>query len=336
MLKRNDGYTLVELIVVMAVGILIFSAAATLLVLGIRIYGNSSRILMQQKELQLVTEVMANAVAEEAADWTEDGSGLVNQDGETVLCLVGSEIEVRGTSVLDKVSDLKITSSGQLVTITITMDSGHTYETSVYCRLMEISEETEGEPALTEGDAALVTAYAERNYQEVLAFAVEHQDNPEGVSEFLALLASQYGSRGRILDDAGQPTGEYFSQWYIGSYEDNPGWNADTPWCACYLSWAMARCGGLAEVPRYANVDTFWVDQVTSGNWSKAGPVPGDIIFFDWIDDGDYDPQHVGAVIAVSDGFVYTIEGNSGGRVTVCRYDAEDPGILGYGKLQWK
>ena len=36
-LKQNDGFTLVELVIAMATGVLIFSAAATLLLLGLRI-----------------------------------------------------------------------------------------------------------------------------------------------------------------------------------------------------------------------------------------------------------------------------------------------------------
>ena len=181
-----------------------------------------------------------------------------------------------------------------------------------------------------------MAAYGSRNYQEVLTFAVNSGENPEPVAEFLEILASQYGSRGQILNEAGESTGEYFSQWYIGGYEENPGWSEETPWCGCYLSWAMAQCSGLEEVPRFANVDKFWVEFVTKRNWSASDPVPGDIVFFDWIEDEHYDPQHVGAVLAVLDGWVYTVEGNSGGRVAVCRYTLEDPGILGYGKLNWK
>ena len=34
--------------------------------------------------------------------------------------------------------------------------------------------------------------------------------------------------------------------------------------------------------------------------------------------------------------FLYTIEGNSGGRVAVQRYLLSDPRIVGYGVLKWK
>ena len=50
---------------------------------------------------------------------------------------------------------------------------------------------------------------------------------------------------------------------------------------------------------------------------------------------GGSDPAHVGAVLYVENGWVYTIEGNSGGRVAVQRYALSDPRIVGYGLLDW-
>ena len=52
--------------------------------------------------------------------------------------------------------------------------------------------------------------------------------------------------------------------------------------------------------------------------------------------DGVKDPDHVGAVLCVEGNFLYTIEGNSGGRVAVQRYLLSDPRIVGYGVLKWK
>ena len=77
-----------------------------------------------------------------------------------------------------------------------------------------------------------------------------------------------------------------------------------------------------------------------SGKWrapndEKNKPIPGDYVFFDW--DRDNDPDHVGAVLCVDEnGYLYTIEGNSGGRVAVNCYPKNDPRIVGYGVLNWK
>ena len=73
--------------------------------------------------------------------------------------------------------------------------------------------------------------------------------------------------------------------------------------------------------------------------WRERGdannmPIPGDYVFFDW--DGGTDPDHVGAVLCVEGDFLYTIEGNSGGRVALNCYPKNDPRIMGYGVLNWK
>ena len=41
-------------------------------------------------------------------------------------------------------------------------------------------------------------------------------------------------------------------------------------------------------------------------------------------------------MLCVEGNSLYTIEGNSGGRVAVQRYLLSDPRIVGYGVLNWK
>ena len=60
-------------------------------------------------------------------------------------------------------------------------------------------------------------------------------------------------------------------------------------------------------------------------------PSPGDIIFFDWGDDGSID--HVGIVEYVEDGEVHTVEGNSGDRVRRRNYMCGSQEIYGYGLM---
>ena len=335
MMKKNDGFTLVELLVTIVVGTLVTAAASTLLLLGMRISAQASRLALDQYSAQLVMDVMGNIISQEATSVSTGDIWTVSKKNgdETIVLASYSDgvVSLMGNPLLEEVESSKASlpeDNPQLLIIEIKMADGREYTTSIYCRLLSTSP--------SGGDSDLQTAFSQRNYEEVLTFALENGENPPPVTEFLTILASQYGSRGQILDEAGEGTGEYFSQWYIGSYEDNPGWSRETPWCACYLSWAMARTEGLETAPRFASVDHFWVDFVTEQNWSARNPSVGVIIFFDWQDDGAYDPEHVGAVIAVTEEWIYTIEGNSGNRVAVCRYEPEDPGILGYGKLNWK
>ena len=58
-------------------------------------------------------------------------------------------------------------------------------------------------------------------------------------------------------------------------------------------------------------------------------PAPGDLIFFDWGHDGSI--NHVGIVTSVSDGKVYTIEGNSTDMVRRNDYSLNSSSIYGYG-----
>lgn len=331
MFKRNEGYTLVELLVVIVVGTLITAAASALLLTGMRINKRSNDLAIQQNTTRMLMEVMAEIAAEEGYGLTPGDSWSITngeKPAQSVVSFREGAIWLRNTELLTGVAESSASRSDKLVTITIKMEDGQEYSTSVYCRFLG---ETPPDSA-----SAMGVAYTERNDQQVLSYALEAKENPANVREFLTVLASQYGSRGQILNADGTGTGEYFSEWYIGSYEDNPGWDESTPWCACYLSWALDQCDGLWDTPRYANVDTWWTDVVTGKTWTASNPRVGDIVFFDWIVDETYNPQHVGAVLAVEDGWIYTIEGNSGNRVTLCRYEADDPCILGYGQPEWK
>ena len=67
------------------------------------------------------------------------------------------------------------------------------------------------------------------------------------------------------------------------------------------------------------------------GQFQDASYVPaaGDIIFFDWENDGTID--HVGIVESVTDGVVNTIEGNSGDICARRSYSMGSDSIYGYG-----
>ena len=156
--------------------------------------------------------------------------------------------------------------------------------------------------------------------------------------QFLQTLANQYDSRGEIK---GGSDYTYFSEWYIDNYESHPGWNQYTPWCGCFLSWAadQQKASIIGAPPRFADVDEGMKGFKDSRMWRERGdtnnmPIPGDYVFFDW--DGGSNPDHVGAVLCVEGNFLYTIEGNSGGRVAVNRYPLSDKRIVGYGVLNWK
>ena len=60
---------------------------------------------------------------------------------------------------------------------------------------------------------------------------------------------------------------------------------------------------------------------------------PGMIIFFDWLEDGKRDGHgdHVGIVTKVSNGRIYTVEGNNNDAVAKNSYPVGSKSILGFG-----
>ena len=232
--------------------------------------------------------------------------------------------------LLDNLRGAQVILDGSLVTFTFAT-AAHSYSTSVFCRTgIEVDSvgKVEAQEKLTLPDPTTLTD-AEKKAR----------------FEFLKTLAGQYDSRGEIK---GGSDYTYFSQWYIDGYEGHPGWNQYTPWCGCFLSWAadQQKASINGDPPSFADVDEGMEKFKDSRMWRERGdtnnkPIPGDYVFFDWDGgtdpDGGKDPDHVGAVLCVDEnGYLYTIEGNSGGKVAVNRYSLSDPRIVGYGVLNWK
>ena len=82
-------------------------------------------------------------------------------------------------------------------------------------------------------------------------------------------------------------------------------------------------------------VDLRWFQR--HGQWmdGDAKPVPGCIIFFDWVEEDntqDGQPEHVGIVTRMEDGYVWTVEGNTNGDMCCEKcYQIGSVAILGYG-----
>ena len=107
-------------------------------------------------------------------------------------------------------------------------------------------------------------------------------------------------------------------------------------WCALFVSWCEDQCGYLKSeaAPKFAIVSDRADWFVLRDQWRLMGdtPEPGDLIFFDWEQDGARD--HVGIVTAVVDDKVFTVEGNSSDLCRQKRYSLDDPVIYGYGVIK--
>lgn len=331
MKRNNSGFTMVELLVTVAVSSIVLAAAASLLLLGLRVHQTTQKEAGEQQTVRIVLSALEDLSAsgkiyrvEPLSDgWQLQGKTADGTPGAVLLRYKSGKL-TSGTSgdqvLLDNLRGARVDLDGSLVTFSFST-AAHSYSTSVFCRTG------------IEGDS-VGKAEAQEKLENPTLPTLPSTTEKDARFAFLKKLAGQKDSRGEIIGGKG-----YFSEWYIGNYADNPGWNKYTPWCACFLSWAAAQQSETINgtPPSFADVDKGMTKFKDSGMWRKRGatPIPGDYVFFDW--DGGSDPDHVGAVLCVDeDGYLYTIEGNSGGKVAVQRYLLSDPRIVGYGVLNWK
>lgn len=133
--------------------------------------------------------------------------------------------------------------------------------------------------------------------------------------EFVQVALTQEGNVG------GQP---YWS-WY--------GFESHVEWCVCFVSWCADQCGYIdtGVIPKFSLCSDGVAWFQGNGQFMDGSYVPaaGDIIFFDWSNDGSVD--HTGIVESVIDGVVHTIEGNSGDACRRKSYPIGDDRIYGYG-----
>ena len=338
MKRNNSGFTMVELLVTVAVSSIVLAAAASLMLLGLRVHQTTQKEAGEQQTVRIVLSALEDLSAsgriyrvEPLSDgWQLQGKTADGTPGAVLLRYNSGKL-TSGTSgdqvLLDNLRGARVDLDGSLVTFTFAT-AAHSYSTSVFCRT-----EIEGDSVGKEEAKEKLDELKKPNLTDA---------EKKARFEFLKTLAGQYDSRGEIIGGSG-----YFSEWYIDNYESHPGWNQYTPWCGCFLSWAADQQKASIDgaPPRFADVDEGMKGFKDSRMWRERGdtnnkPIPGDYVFFDWDGgtdpDGVKDPDHVGAVLCVEGNFLYTIEGNSGGRVAVNRYPLSDSRIVGYGVLNWK
>ena len=333
-MRKREGFTLVELLVVIAVSSTVLLAAASLMLMGVRIGGAAREEAGEQQTVRTVFSVMEEMAAsgdiyrvEPLSDgWQLRGRDSDGGPGAELLRYEDGSLYLGGAVLLDGLRGAGVEVPGDSGLLTFTFQTAEdTYSASVYCRTSVLGDSVSSEDA-----AEILEKPKDDVFPNADSLTSEEKD---ARYSFLQTLAAQYGSTGQII--GGVYDGIYFSQWYIGAGWGQNGWGADTPWCACFLSWAAAQTAD--DPPRFADVDEGMAAFRSDSRWAEAGgeytPIPGDYIFFDW--GGGSDPAHVGAVLYVENGWVYTIEGNSGGRVAVQRYALSDPRIVGYGLLDW-
>lgn len=355
--RKNEGLTLVELMVSIAIGTMIFAAATTVLLLGIRIHHHTTDAIQQQYTARTVITMMEQMAEEGSVNKTyrtKDGSWKLgtkvpNKDNqeehefEKVMLSYSSKDQTVFTgdyesenksAILENVVASYIVLDENVLTVSLE-DTEGTYSSSVYCRIAGMS--------------------GGKNFESLPNESIAGATDKEEKERFLLLLNSQIGKRGgfidhekelEILDEASCGCGnrKFFSEWFLpNGYDEEAtakGWGPDTPWCGCFVSWGLVKAGlngPSSNLKWFENVDTFMKYFKTRAEqkncWKIAGstPLPGDLIFFDMVGGTTDNPSHMGAVLSVKNGKVTTIEGNSADMVAVREYDLTDPRIIGYG-----
>ena len=131
------------------------------------------------------------------------------------------------------------------------------------------------------------------------------------------------------LSQLGNEGGEPFWSWY--------GFESRVEWCAGFVSWCANECGYLdsGQIPKFASCGTGveWFKDHEQWFDGSETPSSGMIIFFDWDDEEGQDgwSDHVGIVEKVENGYVHTVEGNSGDACRQRSYPIGHYEILGYG-----
>ncbi len=162
----------------------------------------------------------------------------------------------------------------------------------------------------------------------------------DGAFDTLSAALSQYGyhegSSSADYGGSGTSHGNYTEYNYaLGKV----GGTYSYAWCAAFVSWCLVQAGEQESAEGLFASCTLWVEALrASGQYSARGthtPKMGDLIFFRSAG-VTRASDHVGLVRFVKGGRVYTVEGNSSGRVALRDYALGDTYIVGYGRPHYE
>lgn len=110
------------------------------------------------------------------------------------------------------------------------------------------------------------------------------------------------------------------------------------PWCAAFVSTVSLQCGLRDIMPTECGCPSMIRLYQEIGRWVEDDayvPSPADVIFYDWQDSGIGDnvgqSDHVGIVVACTDGMMTIIEGNCDNAVKLRQIAVNARFIRGYG-----
>lgn len=316
--RKNDGFTLVELLVVIAVGSLVSFAATSILLFAMRFYRVNLDTVEHQSILRIMMAVVENMSSE--GEYSFDvANDLIKKESDTIISYNSSTKQIvtgTGAVLMENVDGFDIkkptvmqlydNAAENLYTFTVYVD-GQFFDSTVYSRTKTVQIEDR------DFIYSVFPLLREKNWE---------TDDPDvdyeaGRDILVNIAASQVGSNGYDMDYPRGKTGTHYSLWYHNNATSFPeGWSESTPWCSVFASWVIdqtAQQGSrydnnnavipyLSDVPKEANVNHLWLQLFNGVDMSNLKvnihsgaekyvhtPQPGDLIFFEYVEEDDYE-----------------------------------------------
>lgn len=331
--KHNAGFTLIELVIAIAMATLVTAAAFSVLMLGLDINRMAGDTAYQQMTVNTLLSTIGDIIAEgnvSAIETTDSGNWFIKDKNDKVLLsyfydevekkgivYVGDFSEDTATPILNDLISSSIEQNDGLFTIYVENKQGE-FSTSVLCRSLQ-----------TGGEITRPSA--------------------ETLQALFGILKGQLGSEGTIKNQ--QATLQYYSRWWTELNGET--WEPEMVWTACFVSWVLSQTEvkeALSETPD--NYPYWFFGPRSFGKYFKDNdrwrgaeedydPQPGDLIFIDSYLAIDNKTTYLGFVKKVENGVVTIIGRGSSGSVeeytfTIGEKLADGTKIIGYGILPWK
>lgn len=173
-------------------------------------------------------------------------------------------------------------------------------------------------------------------YDELLSYELTGDMRRDVVSIAYTQLGYHEGNREADLHGGNVSGNRNFAEYNrIRGMLDNGEGNGKSlgyAWCASFVSWCLRQGGvptevAVNEISCQRMSDWYRLHSTYYRRTDGYTPIPGDIVMFRY---GSGGANHVGLVVGVEDGRLYTIEGNTSDMVGLRSYSLSNSAILGY------
>lgn len=135
MMKRNEGFTLIELILAISIGTIITAAVLSVLLFGMRINLKTTASVQQVNATNMLTQIVQSVAEEHAITIGENGQSITNDNGFRLI-FENNALLLNNSVFMENVDHFTavLSEDNQLLTVTL-KTNGKEYTASAYCRL---------------------------------------------------------------------------------------------------------------------------------------------------------------------------------------------------------